>query len=224
MRTLLLARHGNTFAPGEPAVWVGAHEDLPLVASGRQQALQLGQALAASRLKPVAIMAGPLLRTTEYAHIVAETYGGPTPECDDRLCEIDYGDWGGQTSEALIARHGDNVVTAWNERGQWPERGNWRPDPGLLRAGLKHMVNGLERRFPGDETVLLVSSNGILRFFLDLVPGAFALMARDRSLKTATGAISALNRTQGPYRVAFWNQKPDTDRLNSLALSETDRH
>ena len=45
MSKILLARHGNTFGPGDRIVWVGAQEDLPLVEKGEEQARALGNAL-----------------------------------------------------------------------------------------------------------------------------------------------------------------------------------
>ena len=42
---ILCARHGNTFAPGQRAVFVGAKEDLPLTEEGETQARDLAIAL-----------------------------------------------------------------------------------------------------------------------------------------------------------------------------------
>lgn len=210
---LLLARHGNTFGPGDTPVWVGAEQDMPLVESGRQQAQTLGAALKGAGLTPNRIITGPLKRTLEYAAIVRDLTDGPVVEIDHRLREINYGAWGGKTTEEIIERHGESLVRAWNDRGQWPEQAGWEPTLTALRRDLKHLVNDVQHRAGGDDLILLVSSNGILRFFLDLVPGAFALKARDMSLKTATGAISCLTRQGSLYQVAFWNEKPDTAPL-----------
>ena len=57
---VILARHGNTFDPGEQPVWVGARTDLPLVAKGRDQAAEIGAALRASNMIPQRVLAGPL--------------------------------------------------------------------------------------------------------------------------------------------------------------------
>ena len=48
---LLIVRHGNTFAAGEVARRVGK-TDVPLVASGEEQAKELGQYLATRQLTP----------------------------------------------------------------------------------------------------------------------------------------------------------------------------
>ncbi len=64
MQYLLLARHGNTFAPGQKVVWVGARNDLSLVESGLAQAHVLAEALEKASVKPDAIYAATLKRTT----------------------------------------------------------------------------------------------------------------------------------------------------------------
>ncbi|MEM6902408.1 MAG: hypothetical protein AAF556_04130, partial [Pseudomonadota bacterium] len=108
------------------------------------------------------------------------------------------------------------LVHGWNARGQWPERGDWQPELSDLRRDLKLLVNEINGATNPHETVLIISSNGILRFFLDMVPGAFALRARDESLKTATGAISAIGSDGGAWVEQFWNQKPSVEALQSL--------
>ena len=55
---LILARHGNTFGPGDTPVWVGAREDLPLTDKGRVQSIQFGLALKEAGITPARIIAG----------------------------------------------------------------------------------------------------------------------------------------------------------------------
>ena len=87
---IICARHGNTFAPGERVVFVGANEDVPLVPSGEEQALRLGAALREARIAPAVVLCGPLQRTRRYAELVAEKLGlGMKPIVDARLTEID---------------------------------------------------------------------------------------------------------------------------------------
>ena len=212
---LLLARHGNTFGPGDTPVWVGAEQDMPLVESGQLQAQTLGQALTDAQLTPTRIITGPLKRTLEYAAIVRDLTNGPVIEIDHRLREINYGPWGGKTTDEIIESHGESLVRAWNDRGQWPEQAGWEPTLSDLRRDLKLLVNDVQKSAGDNDLVLLVSSNGILRFFLDLVPGAFATRARDMELKTATGAVSCLTREGSLYHVAFWNERPTSALLNA---------
>ena len=72
---IILLRHGNTFAPGEEAVWVGARTDLALVEKGRWQAEEAGKQIHKAGLVVNSIVTGPLRRTTETAAIVAATGG-----------------------------------------------------------------------------------------------------------------------------------------------------
>ena len=103
MSRILLARHGNTFGPGDTPVWVGAKEDLPLVESGEAQARALGEALAEAGLTPSRIICGPLKRTRRAAGVVAELTGYSGSETiDERLKEIDYGSWGGKSNDCLL--------------------------------------------------------------------------------------------------------------------------
>src|SRR4051812_27218223 len=91
---LILSRHGNTFAPGQEAVWTGASNDLPLVEKGWQQADKLAHALMARTISLAAVYCGPLKRTRDYAVRVIEKVKFPGSEVvDPRLNEIDYGDW-----------------------------------------------------------------------------------------------------------------------------------
>mgnify|MGYP003111133839 CR=1 FL=1 len=75
MTRLILARHGNTFGPGDKIAWVGAKEDLPLVDKGEAQARDLGKALVRAGVKPDRIVTGPLRRTRRAADLVAEFTG-----------------------------------------------------------------------------------------------------------------------------------------------------
>jgi broad specificity phosphatase PhoE len=206
---LLLARHGNTFEAGEAATWVGARTDLPLTAKGREQAAALGAALEAFKPRLKRIVAGPLKRTREHAEIAARATGFGAPvEIDERLREIDYGAWENKTSDQIRAEGGEAELAAWDKRGVWPSAPGWAPPPGVIAQNAAEIAQGLAAALSGDEAALVVTSNGILRFFLELVPGAFGGMAADGALKVATGHCCALAFEDGAWRVAFWNRQP----------------
>ncbi len=59
-----------------------------------------------------------------------------------------------------------------------------------------------------DDAALLVTSNGILKFFLKLVPGAFEDMAARGALKVATGHCCALRHGARGWEVVFWDREP----------------
>jgi probable phosphoglycerate mutase len=209
MMLLLLARHGNTFEAGEKAVWVGARTDLPLTAKGREQAADLAAALEPLKPHIARVIAGPLKRTREHAEIVAHYCGlEAAVAVDERLREIDYGLWEGKSSGEIQALRGDRELQAWNERGEWPRSPQWAPEPETIAANVTALASELAVPPPDETAALLVTSNGILRFFLKLVPGAFEDMAARGALKVATGNCCALRHNEGRWQVLFWDRSP----------------
>ena len=217
---LLLVRHGNTFEADQTPVQVGRAEDIPLVDKGRLQASELGQVLKpiASRIK--GITAAGLKRTTEHAHILQTQMGWKgVIASDDRLAEIDYGSWGGKSTPDLEAEYGKAVVDAWGNQGVWPENCDWSPSFDTIKTGITAISFDLTTRLQDDEAWILVSSNGVLRFFLELVEGAFAEAAAGGTLKMGTGNISHLHySSQYGWTVKQWNCKPSVFNVNLLRL------
>ena len=85
---------------------------VPLVESGEAQARALGEALAASGLTPGRIVCGPLKRTRRAADIVAGLTGfAGTPEIDERLKEIDYGQRAGTAAELQRLLNRDDAAS-----------------------------------------------------------------------------------------------------------------
>jgi probable phosphoglycerate mutase len=95
--TVLLIRHA-------------AHDDLNvrlsgrragvgLTESGRAQAERLGRHLAPRQI--AGVVCSPLDRTVETATPLAHACGLPGPAQEDRLTEIDFGDWTGRTFDSL---------------------------------------------------------------------------------------------------------------------------
>ncbi len=213
---LLLARHGNTFEKGDKIVWVGARTDLPLTAKGREQAAALGHGLA--RLKPHVerIVCGPLKRTHEHAAIAAERFGFvAAAHVDERLREIDYGAWEAKSTEEIQALGGEAELAAWNEKGEWPKAPGWTPSPEVIAANVAQLAGECAAAFDPAGAVLLVTSNGILKFFLKLVPGAFEDMAARGALKVATGRCCALRHSEHGWEVVFWDRDPAQLGLNT---------
>jgi broad specificity phosphatase PhoE len=217
---LILSRHGNTFSPGEKAVWVGRRSDLPLVEEGRRQAVRLGAELQGAGVAPAAIYCGPLLRTTHYAQLVAERFGNfIAPIADEALTEIDYGDWEGLTSHEIVERFGGNALKAWESRSIWPTSAGWLPPEAELARRIEAFVCGLAHAHTEADTVLAVTSNGILRYFLRLDCDAFSAQAQARAIKVATGNICIMDAHEGSHRVITWNATPEAKLFRSALCS-----
>jgi len=213
-RRLLLVRHGNTFEDGAPVIRVGSRSDLPLTAKGLQQAASFAGAVRAADLSVGPFLAGPLSRTREFVR-----HGfGVQPRLDDRLREIDYGNWEGKTDAKIAAEVGADMLEAWNRRCVWPQGQGWTPDEKTLAAGAAGLVQELS---DGDARFVpvLCSSQGILRYFAVLDPSWFAAAQADGKLGVGTGSCCGVRVGAGKLRVDFWNRKPDVAELRGWAAA-----
>lgn len=203
---LILARHGNTFGPGDTPVWVGANEDFELVEAGLEQSRAIGRGLNAAGIVPDRILAGPLKRTRTGAALAAEQCGFPGDiEIDERLREIDYGVWGGQSDAEIAARWGESAIEDWRERSIMPAGAGWSPSPQALQANARAVYDGVTRERGDDIAVLVVTSNGVLRFFYDLLAGAHA---PPENAKVKTGRLGAARITPQGTELVCWNIAP----------------
>lgn len=206
---IVCARHGNTFAPGDRIVFVGAHEDVPLTPEGEAQARRLAGALRDAALAPALVLCGPLQRTRRYAELVVETLGlGVKPIVDARLTEIDYGDWAGLTNEEVSSKLGQGEdLRLWNEQGWWPGRAHWGGSEDEIKAGVAAIMTLLGGELAG-RTVLVVSSNGILRYFALTAAGAAARSDPRFPFKMRTGNYGIIRAGGDKWGVVSWDVNP----------------
>jgi broad specificity phosphatase PhoE len=208
---LLISRHGNTFGPTDTPVWLGANkkQDLSLVDSGRRQANDLAQVIQELDLTLSAIYCGPLQRTREYAQIIGDKISFPVkPIVDFRLNEIDYGDWSGLTKVEIQAQGGGAELDAWENFSQWPKAAHWLGSPEKIIAEVKLFAEYLIKNYNADDNILVITSNGRLRYFLHLIPGAFARHVQCKNFKVATGNLCLLLYAGKKWLLKFWNKKP----------------
>lgn len=215
---IIFSRHGNTFTPLETPVWVGAREDLPLVASGVQQAKNLAFVLQHAGLDLKAIYCSPLLRTKHYAKIIIEEiHSSLKPIIDPRLNEIDYGTWSGLSNiEIQAQKGGGEALTAWEKLSQWPQGADWLGSPEIIFSEIKAFTDDLIRKHALEDTVLVVTSNGKLRYFLQLIPGEFEKHIHNQTFKVSTGNISLFAYDSIKWQIKFWNKKPEFLLNNSF--------
>lgn len=201
---LILARHGNTFGPEDKPVWVGGRSDLPLVEKGLEQGRALGNALHQAGIVPDMIIAGPLQRTRQTAELVTEALDIPTEpiRIDPRLTEIDYGAWEGKSTEEIIEAGHDAELAAWNKNSIFPTDLGWKPSEAQIIADTASLLAELT-----EGTSLVITSNGILRFFARLATNARDFPTR----KVATGNICVMECCgDGCWRITRWNQPPQS--------------
>ncbi|MGB1612465.1 MAG: histidine phosphatase family protein [Arenicellales bacterium] len=98
--TLLIARHGQT--DWNLARRWQSRSDIPLNATGVTQADSLALQLLAEQYRPVRIISSPLSRARQTAEIMGRVLG-LSVEVDQRLTELDLGEWEGCLEAELRA-------------------------------------------------------------------------------------------------------------------------
>jgi probable phosphoglycerate mutase len=171
VKKVILVRHGFTFEAGERSVWVGAQQDLPLVPRGVTAIKALGEFLAEQKLVVDELWSGTLLRSRTSADILASRLGLPV-KLDKRLNELDFGSWGGLSDQELTDRGCGDKIADWRAQAEWQE------EFGESRAQfidrLHSVASEVLYKSRGD-TVLLVTSSAVIRFFFTLLPQNRAL-------------------------------------------------
>lgn len=157
MTELYLVRHGETD-------WNLQHRiqgstDIPLNATGREQAATTGRLLA--RRQWDAIVSSPLSRAFETASIIAAATGLPVPTTVPDLVERNYGEAEGLTDAQIEAQFGGrfhsgpSMIAGQESR----EEVTARVLPALMAIADAH---------PG-ERVIVVSHGGVIRSVLNAV-------------------------------------------------------
>ena len=152
-RPLLLARHGET-ADNAARRFQGARNP-PLNTRGFAQAAALAEQLRGEEI--AALWASPLLRAAQTAEVVSEVIGLPVV-LDDRLREIDVGDWAGRSyAEVLLEQPGE--LERW-AAGDLAFR---FPGGESLSEQRTRVVEALEEIRAGAVPALVVCHGGVIR-------------------------------------------------------------
>ena len=203
MTRLVIVRHGNTFEAGEPPRRIGARTDLPLTATGLEQAEALGRHFANKGVRFDRVLAGELKRT----RATAEAIVGSQPlkiEAAPFLTEIDHGPDEGQPEAAVIARLGNEAITLWETEWVAPE--GWEVGAQWRLLAWREFVERTAEELPRG-TILLVTSNGAARFALaalGLKPGE-----NRAGVKFRTGSYGVIEADDGAdFRLLGWDIRP----------------
>jgi broad specificity phosphatase PhoE len=151
---ILLARHGET-AENKERRFQG-QKDVPLNETGRAQARALAEAAKAEGL--AALYASPLVRAHETAQIVGAAVG-LEPQVDDRLKEVDVGDWQDRLKDD-IARDEPDLWAAFGAAGE-----DWRFPGGesLLEQQERVIAALVDITQAGRLPALVVCHRGVVR-------------------------------------------------------------
>lgn len=170
---IYLCRHGQTFHNREGRLQGRMESDLtPL---GLLQARAMGALLydLVSRDSPAPwrLVASPLRRARATAEAIGEQLG-LSVEFDERLVEIDVGEWSGRLREEV---HGENPHLAGDDA--W---GFHAPGGETYEAMMSRLTSWLSDQAVEPDRRLIVVSHGVAG---RLLRGAYAGFARDETLK-----------------------------------------
>ncbi len=158
MRTLLLARHGET--PWNALGKLQGHTDIELHETGRAQARELASAVRPAGVGGV--VTSDLARARETGAIVAAALGLPPPRVEPQLRERAFGVFEGLTRDECAAQHPD-AWAAWIAQTGSPPGGEPR-EAAAARMGavLARIASASDDGGP----LLVVSHGGVMRLWL----------------------------------------------------------
>lgn len=207
---IILTRHGHICNDSEVQVIAGQKYDFPLVESGGKQAEIFAKMLMEQQISPVSILCANMRRTSRYAEIIQNAIGIPgTPMMDDRLNDLDYGDWTGLTEPEVALKYGEKVYTGWVKHGIWPENANWGESPQKIHERITTFSHDLVDFYDEEDTVVIVASNGLIKFFLGIIAGEYEKRSMNGKLRMDIGNFSKLTHENGKWRVSYWNMSPE---------------
>jgi len=187
-----IVRHGNTFDQGDTILRVGGKTDLPLSSSGMVQANRLSKVLNSVEFSSA--YSSDLKRTRQTAEAILGTQKFSLAEF---LTEVDYGPDEGRPETEVVARIGAAALDDWDKRAIPPP--GWNVDVAGLRTAWQSFLATCD----GGSNTLVVTSNGVARFVLDVVECDQAV-----PLKLRTGSYGVIElRPVGPALMQ-WDIRP----------------
>ena len=157
MLSVYLLRHGETSYNADGNRYCG-RTDIGLTLKGIKQAKRVNEQLNGKHID--AVYSSPLSR----ARITAEIATGKQVITDDRIIEVDFGQWEGKTKEEFYKED----PQSWND---------WATNPCAAKAGRtgesgNGIVNRVDAFFTemlqkhAGETIVVVGHNGINRLYM----------------------------------------------------------
>jgi probable phosphoglycerate mutase len=205
MLNLLIARHGNTFDKGDVIRRVGLQTDIPLSNSGKEQAYDLGAYLIKHYPKIDRVYSSELIRTKETAELALNQYAPPPkPTSIAILNEIDYGIDDGKPEKEVISRIGEKALHDWDTHAVLPD--GWLFSKEKTMKEIQQFTSSLIKK-RHDKTVLIITSNGIARFF-PMILQDFEGFKQKHSLKLKTGHLASFSYSDTVWTCDYWGVKP----------------
>jgi broad specificity phosphatase PhoE len=190
---IALVRHGQTDA-NRDGLLLG-RSDVPLNETGRAQAATMAGAFEAA---PAFVATSPLQRCVDTAQVIADRWGVEV-RVDDRLVEIDYGEW----DETAL---GEVPAESW---AHWREDPSFAPPRGESLVAVHARVEECARELldaSHDAVVVAVSHVSPIK-----AAAAWALGGGPElswRLRLDVGSISRITRGPAGPILLTWNEVP----------------
>ena len=159
MITICLLRHGETAYNADGNKYCG-RTDIPLTEKGISQAQTMNTLLQDFTFDQ--IFCSPLQRAKTTAEIASGT--PEKVQVDERLIEVDFGQWEGKRSDDFIAED-PNSWYNWLSDPERFEAGRTGENAKQVIARLDSFYNELLDKYD-DQTILVVGHNGVNRLFM----------------------------------------------------------
>jgi probable phosphoglycerate mutase len=222
MKRLIIVRHGNTFRKGDITTRIGAGTDLPLVEL--EKGRRAGRYLIENNIVPTKILAAPLKRTMQTAELIKNEMNlGIEIDVVPIFTEIHYGIDENKTDDQVIERlgrdsykregaaspssndiiiRGKDILDKWNSSAIVPA--GWH----INTTEIIEAWTSLARNILPNETVLLVSSNGIIRFAPFILAVSYEIFCSNYDIKVKTGSIGIFTCDDKNWVCSGWNILP----------------
>lgn len=220
-KRLIIVRHGNTFLPEQTPTRVGRGTDLPLVEEKRGRAI--GKYLLSQNITLDKVYAAPLQRTMQTAQLALDEMKSSLEIVEtDQFLEIDYGVDENKTEAEVILRlatdyirlnkivcnsdaekieYGKSIIEKWDSQGIVPN--GWFVDVNSIKEAWQNLADSIEE----GETVMICSSNGIIRFAPHILALPYDEFCSQNNIKVATGSVSIFENNDGQWTCREWNTK-----------------
>jgi len=197
---IVICRHGNTFDTGDTITRVGARTDLALSASGKIQAKSLSYTLSQEN------------SVFNFSEAYCSSLKRTQQTCDEILCnghmatvgtpltflnEIDYGPDENMPESDVINRIGSDALRLWDTRAIVPD--GWLVNPSKITQSWRDLFLTSGR---SAQDILIVSSNGIIRFLLNAVDDIHCDIS---SIKMRTAAFGIVEISNNNISLVSWN-------------------
>lgn len=183
MSQICLVRHGETDwnAMGK----IQGRTDIPLNATGKQQARECGQCLASSHWDR--IVTSPLKRAKQTAEIINQSLQLPMEEMEE-FVERAYGDAEGMTREERLESFPDGHIPNQEDR------------PSLNKRIMKG-IQQIHEKYP-DQKIILVAHGGVINAILATLSNGEIGSGKTRLMN---GCISNLFFRENQWQIQDYN-------------------